>query len=100
MLWSEADCVYRFALELEKEFPGHIHIGFELSASTLYPFAADDRSEVDLAVSALSDFDVSDTSHQRFGSYEHELFVEASTSPKARIRETSRRRSIETSPRT
>jgi hypothetical protein len=54
MLWSEADCVYRFALELEKEFPGHVHLGFQLSAATLFPFAASDRGEVDLAVSDLS----------------------------------------------
>ncbi len=75
--WSEADCVYRFALELEKEFPGHVHLGFELSASTLYPFQKADRGEVDLAVSDLSDFEADDTAHQRFGSRKHELFVEA-----------------------
>jgi hypothetical protein len=82
MLWSEADCVYRFALELEKEFPGHVHLGFELSASVLHPFAATDRGEVDLVVSDLSDFEPSDTSHQRFGSRRHELFIEAKYLPK------------------
>jgi hypothetical protein len=80
--WSEADCVYRFALELEKEFPSHVHLGFELSASTLYPFEKADRGEVDLAVSDLSDFEVDDTSHQRFGTRKHELFVEAKYLPK------------------
>jgi hypothetical protein len=80
--WSEADCVYRFALELEKEFPGHVHLGFELSASTLYAFEKADRGEVDLAVSDLSDFEADDTSHRRFGTRKHELFVEAKYLPK------------------
>jgi hypothetical protein len=82
MFWSEADCVYRLALELEKEFANHVHLGFELSASTLYPFVARDKGEVDLAVSDLSDFEANDTSHQRFGSRKHELFVEAKYLPK------------------
>ena len=80
--WTEADCVYRLALELEKDFPAHVHLGFELSASTLYPFEKADRSEVDLAVSDLSDFETDDSSHQRFGSRKHELFVEAKYLPK------------------
>jgi hypothetical protein len=29
----EADCGYRFALELEKEFPGQVHLAFELPAA-------------------------------------------------------------------
>jgi hypothetical protein len=85
MFWSEADCVFRLGLELEKEFPGCVHLGFELSRSTLSPFdpdAGDVRSEVDLAVSDLAGFEPDERSHSQFGSRQHELFLEAKYLPK------------------
>jgi hypothetical protein len=82
MFWTEADCVFRLGVELDREFPQCVHLGFELSASTLHPYEGSDRGEVDLAVSDLADFEANEISHQRFGSRQHELFVEAKYLPK------------------
>jgi hypothetical protein len=80
MVWSENDCVYRLALELEKEFPGQVHFEFKMSASSVWDFdvgKGDTQDAVDLVVSDLDDFVEDESSHRRFGTKQHELFIEA-----------------------
>jgi hypothetical protein len=85
VLWTEDDCVFRLAVELEKEYPDCVHMGFQFSKFAVYPWdpdQGDKKGEIDLVVSDLTDFEPDDTSHHRFGSRTHELFVEAKHLPK------------------
>jgi hypothetical protein len=80
MLWTEDDCVFRLALELEKEYPGWVHMGWQFSKYCIYPWEparGDKKSEIDLVVSDLTGFEPDDRSHHRFGERQHELFLEA-----------------------
>jgi hypothetical protein len=72
-------------LELEKEYPGWVHVGFQFSKFAVYPWDSergDTKGEIDLVVSDLTGFEPDDTSHPRFGSRPHELFLEAKHLPK------------------
>jgi hypothetical protein len=85
MLWTEDDCVFRLALELEKEYPRWVHMGFQFSKFAAYPWdpeQGDKKGEIDLVVSDVTGFEPDSTSHHRFGSRRHELFLEAKHLPK------------------
>jgi len=77
--WSEADCVFRLALELEKEFPLQAHLEFPVARQNFADFdkSVDKSERVDLVVSNLLDFTEDETSQERFMTHRHELFVEA-----------------------
>jgi hypothetical protein len=81
--WTEHDCVYRLALELERDFAGYVHLEMPVARSTFADFDSADgpRQRIDLVVSDLGDFVESDTSHQRFTTHEHDLFAEAKLFP-------------------
>ncbi len=68
VVWSEHDVVLRFALELEKEWPGATHLEFALGQSTLHDYdAAVERGQrVDIIVSDHSSFVEDSTSQDRF----------------------------------
>jgi len=81
--WSESDCVYRLALELESEFPHEVHLELPIAAWSFAGFdkVIDKRQSVDLIVSRMLDFVEDETSQQRFMGHRHELFVEAKYFP-------------------
>jgi hypothetical protein len=81
--WSEDDCVYRLALELEREFPHEVHLELPVARWSFEGFdAAQDKHErVDLVVSRVLGFVESETSEERFMRHEHELFVEGKYLP-------------------
>jgi hypothetical protein len=81
--WSEDDCVFRLALELEKEFPYQVHLELPFVRWSFADFdkALDKRESIDLVVSDLHDFVEDDTSQQRFTTRRHELFLEGKYLP-------------------
>lgn len=81
--WSEHDCVYRLALELERDFPRHVHLELPVARWSFADFNAvgDRRQFVDLVVSDLAAFSEDDTSQHRFMTHAHDLFVEAKLFP-------------------
>jgi hypothetical protein len=79
VIWSEVDCVLRFALELEKEFPNRVHCEVKINTSTRLHFPSDGeagRQSVDIGVSDLSEFDAGEDAYDAFRSLRHALFVE------------------------
>lgn len=76
---SEADCVYRYALELEREFPGQVHFELSLDQATRadYDREKDRRQRVDLVVSDLKEFVEDGSSMDRFRKMRHTAFIEA-----------------------
>lgn len=81
VIWSEADCVLRFALELEKEkdFSNQVHCEVKIDKSTRLDFPSDGenaRQRVDIGVSDLSEFDAGEGAYDVFRSLHHALFVE------------------------
>jgi hypothetical protein len=84
-IWSEADCVFRFALELEKEFPRQVHCELKVNKNTRLDFPSEGEMrglQVDIGISDLSAFTADDTAYDRFRSHQHLLFVEAKWFPK------------------
>lgn len=83
MLWSEADCALRLAWELERQFPGMVHLEVPVASWTFadYDSKVDRRQFVDVVVSDLEDFVEDDTSQERFRAHRHMLFVEAKYLP-------------------
>jgi hypothetical protein len=81
--WSEDDCLYRLALELEREFPYQVHLELPVARWSFADFdkAVDKQERVDLVVSDLRDFVEDETSQQRFTTRQHELFVEGKYIP-------------------
>jgi hypothetical protein len=81
--WSEADCAWRFALELERQFPEQVHMEVPVASWTFADFdrVVDGRQFVDIVVSDLSDFVEDEASQQRFRSLVHTLFVEVKFFP-------------------
>jgi hypothetical protein len=77
--WSEDDCVFRLALELEKEFAYQVHLELPVARWSFADFekSIDTKEFVDLVVSDLHDFAEDETSQQRFMTRRHELFLEA-----------------------
>jgi hypothetical protein len=78
VVWSERDCGLRFALELEREWPGATHMEFAIGKATRADF--DKRIEkaqrVDIAVSDLAAFVEDADSQERFRTHRHEAFFE------------------------
>jgi hypothetical protein len=83
-IWSEDDCVFRLALELEQEFPDQVHLELPVAQWSFADFdkAADKKERVDLVISDLRDFIEDDTSQQRFMERRHEIFVEGKYFPR------------------
>ena len=77
--WTEGDCVYRLALELEREFPHCVHLEVPVAAWTFANFdkTLEGRRFIDLVVSDLHEFVEDETSQERFGAHQHELLLEA-----------------------
>lgn len=77
--WTEGDCVYRLALELEREFPHCVHLEVPVAAWTFAGFdkTLESRRFIDLVVSDLHEFVEDETSQGRFMAHRHELFLEA-----------------------
>lgn len=78
VVWSEADCVLRFALELEREFPEQVHCEVKINKSSRldFPSDAEKAQQVDIAVSDLGAFEAGDGAYDAFRSHRHALFVE------------------------
>jgi hypothetical protein len=76
--WTEGDCVYRLALELEREFPHGVHFEVPVANWTFADFdkTIDRRQFIDLVVSDLHEFVEDETSQHRFRTHRHELFLE------------------------
>jgi hypothetical protein len=76
---TEADCVFRYGLELEKEFPGQLHFEFGLNQATRadYMPKKQGRQSVDVVVSDLTEFIEDETSMERFRTMRHDAFIEA-----------------------
>jgi hypothetical protein len=75
LIWSEGDCQFRFALALEHQFPGLVHVEVPLAKYTVqdYDPAKDQRQFIDIVVSDLSTFDIE---RDVFAARPHDLFVE------------------------
>lgn len=78
MVWSEADCAFRFALELERSFPRSVHAEFAIGKATRLDYAPDveRRQRVDLVVSDFSTFVEDEQSQDRFRTWPHDAFIE------------------------
>jgi hypothetical protein len=78
VIWSERDCDVRFAFELEKEWPGAIHMEVAISRSSRadYDPGAEKFQRVDVAVSDLASFVEDAGSQDRFRRHRHEAFFE------------------------
>jgi hypothetical protein len=83
MFWSEGDCAYRLALELEREFPDQVHTELPVVrwAFADYNDAEDKRQFIDLVVSNMITFEENETSQARFTTHHHALFIEAKYFP-------------------
>jgi hypothetical protein len=81
--WSEDDCIFRFAVELEREFPFQVHLELPVARWTFADFdrTVDKQERVDLAVTDLHGFVEDETSQERFMAHRHELFVEGKYIP-------------------
>jgi hypothetical protein len=84
LFWSEADGVFRLALELEKEFPRQVHCELKVDKNTRldFPSEGEKRQQVDIGVSDLAGFVADETAYDRFRRHQHLLFVEAKWFPK------------------
>ena len=78
VVWSERDCGLRFAFELEKEWPGSVHMEFAIGKASRADFDAtvEKAQRVDLAVSDLSAFVEDASTQERFQHHRHEAFFE------------------------
>jgi hypothetical protein len=78
VIWSEADCAMRFALELEREFPRSVHLEFAIGKATRLDYEPDveKRQRIDIVVSDLATFVEDESSQQRFQTHQHSAFVE------------------------
>lgn len=86
VIWSEHDCVLRFALELEREFPACVHTEFKINKAMRadYSPGVDPKQSIDLVVSGLAGFDEGNDSQERFRTRNHEVFIEAKWLKKGR----------------
>jgi len=78
VIWSEADCALRFALELERAFPRSVHMEFAIGKATRLDYQPDGekRQRVDVVVSDLSAFLEDEHSQERFQTHQHAAFIE------------------------
>ena len=75
MIWSEGDCQFQLALDLESQFPGMVHLEVPVARYNARPWdkETDKTQFVDIVVSDLSGFDVK---RDVFAGHQHALFVE------------------------
>ncbi len=85
-VWSEADCVHRFAVELEQEFQGQIHteLGINKAMIASYEATSNRRQAIDIVISDFDQFEEDETSQDRFRNKRHEAFIEAKWLKKGR----------------
>jgi hypothetical protein len=59
VFWTEEDCVFRLAIELEREFPEQVHLELPVARENFKDFdaATDKRQFVDLVVSDMRSFE-------------------------------------------
>lgn len=78
VVWSENDCVLRFAVELERDFPRAVHTEFAIGKASRLDYDPDveRRQRVDLVVSNLAGFVEDETAQERFQTMTHDAFVE------------------------
>jgi hypothetical protein len=76
-IWSEGDGQFRFALALEQQFPGMVHLEVPAAAYMFHDFVKgqDSRQFIDIVVSDLSDFDPKNPEHV-FAHRQHDVFIE------------------------
>ncbi len=81
--WSEADCAFRLALHLERQFPGQVHLEVPVASWTFatYDASTDRRQFVDIVVSDMDDLVEDETTRERFRSHLHSVFIEAKFFP-------------------
>lgn len=77
-VWSEADAAMRFAIELEREWPGAAHLEFAIGKASRLDFdpGSEKFQRVDLVVSDQAAFVEDGSSQQRFRTLAHEAFFE------------------------
>jgi hypothetical protein len=85
MIWSEGDCAFRFALELESQFERHVHLEMPIGRTYFADFdkERDTTQFIDVVVSDLSNFD---HAAEVFAERSHDIFVEAKYIPRRRSR--------------
>lgn len=78
LLWTEEDCRFRLALELEREFPWQVHINPALVAATVadWDHAVDTRQFPDVLISDLRLFEPDGDALRRFASLQHTALIE------------------------
>ena len=77
-IWTEADCVFQFARQLEVQFPGCIHLEFKINKATRGPdFEGGPRQSIDIVISDLDRFIEDEDSLARFQALRHDAFIEA-----------------------
>lgn len=82
MFWSEHDCAFRFALELEQVFPQQVHLELPVVRWSFADFKPGTTHQyIDIVVSDLAAFQEDDISQARFMSHRHEAFVEVKYFP-------------------
>ena len=71
--------MFRFALELEREFPRQVHCEVKLNTSTRLDFPEGDEKaqQVDIGISDLTGFAADYTAYDRFRRHHHLAFIEA-----------------------
>jgi hypothetical protein len=76
-IWSERDCDLKCAYELEREWPGAVHMEFPIAKWTRRDFAPPEVVQrVDVSVSEFSRFEAGGDASTRFKDYRHEAFLE------------------------
>lgn len=75
--WSEDDVAFRFALELEREMPGSVHLELPLARYSRSDLEdGEGNSRVDIALTDMSDFVADGTAGERFKALQHSAFIE------------------------
>ena len=79
LFWQEDDVRFRFASELEREFPGAVHLNSLLSSATVQGWDAEqdgERQHVDILLDDLRDFEDGPDALRRFAERTSVAFVE------------------------
>lgn len=80
LIWSEGDCAFRFASELEKRFPEMVHLELAVGKAHFADFdkTLDPHQFIDIVVTDMGRFDV-DT--HEFARWRHGMFIEVKYIP-------------------
>lgn len=81
MFWSESDCLFRLAIELEREFPNQVHLELPVVRWSFAEYDPQKHQFLDLVISDMTDFPENDTSDLQFREHRHDLFLEAKYFP-------------------